>query len=69
MGPEIRSTVLSTLAWAVAESGRVRHCRPTLFLKTFLDAYVAARNDRAQRVRILKSIMDAVETNSDIDSA
>ena len=55
--------------WAVAESGRVRHCRPTLFLKTFLDAYLAARNDRAQRVRILKSIMDAVETNSDIDSA
>jgi hypothetical protein len=39
------------------------------FLCVFLPPYISSTDDRAQRVRIIKSILEAVKTESSFDSS
>ena len=40
-----------------------------IFLCVFLPPYISSTDDRAQRVRIIKSILEAVKTESSFDSS
>ena len=40
-----------------------------VFLTTYLQAYISAKDDRAQRVRILQSILRNAQAENDLDSS